>query len=253
MSFANWISEGRLRKSRGGSIHPLAVLTLVVGLIPSCYPPMVASRYEFRGVASDSVRAIVPAVASNFGWPLAKQDSLEILKCGYACSPVGVGVTVVVSEGSFVVAGYDLNHQVNDLVASCIIQEHRIRSGLQEPMHPSRKSHLTYAGAVLVSPILGGSYLTKNDPFRPQLSMAWYVVHAGIDLVGLALLFFDDTREAGFYTLAGIRVLHLPFGLHLVSEFNRKKRSRYDIGLMGEDSFPLLGLKVVKRTYWTWP
>ena len=240
---------------RGASVpFRLAVLTiLAVVLGAGCVPLETASRYEVQGVEPESLRALVPAVALNFRWEWSARDSFQILRNRSEVGGFRAGI--VFNEGSFVVLGpgsVKSGRLLSDLIASCIVQEHRLRAGAQPPVAWTTKSHWKYAGATLVSPVWSASYGARNDPFT-DIPQAWYLAAATIDAIGLALLIPDDTREAGLYTLAGWRLLSLPYGMAHVTAYNRMQHAPYTIELMREPGFSTLGLRVVGRKTFGWP
>ena len=246
-----------------------AVILVLSVATPGCVPPWVASRYEVYGVPSDSLCSLVPAVADNFGWKWSRRtavpafghavlDSVEAIENSSFLS--GFRRQIYFDEGSFVIFGHSATtaegKQINNAIASCLVQEHRLRLGLQDPSRRDWRpqSHLTYAGAELVSPILGQAYLNeKSTPFHYEPGSIRYAILLSIEVTGIALLFNDTTRDAGLYTLAGIRLLRLPLGLYAVTEHNAWKIPPYSVDQMWEEGFSPLGLRPVKHETFDWP
>jgi hypothetical protein len=230
------------RKLRSLSVGGL----LSLGSLSGCIPPQANSHYQFQGPETDSLRSLLPSVAAKLRGTVTLEDSARVIEVGGRVrSKVSFGVDgwfAIYSEGSGAQGD-------GDLVASCIVQEHRIRLGMQQPSDSTTKSTLTLIGSSLVSPVLGERYLESNLSWCSNWktwfrSSRWFF--GTVEVAALALLMNEATRKAGVYTLAGNRILYLPGAIMTMGWFNRFAKSTYAIDLTCCEELPSLGVKVVR-------
>ena len=221
-----------LRNLRGVLAGGLVLAASLCG----CVPVQRNNQYQV-GPGCDSLVPVLPVVAANLGKTLTREGS----RCVVGGSQVTFGPT------AFNITG--ISTEYPDLLASCIVQEQRIRLGKQERTDHATKSTAGFVGISLVSTLLGERYLEKDLP-RCYRENTWFRVRryffGAIEVAGFALLIDGDTREAGLYTLAGARALFLPGGIQVVGGFNRIAKSTYAMDLMCPEQFPVLGLKVMR-------